>query len=112
MTGYEHHNYPAFAEATSRLRQRGIVVVSPHELHGNDFSRSFDWYLRRDLAALVRCNSIALLPGWEQSRGAALEEYVARALGFQVFRYVDGELEPMPQSVDDTLEPEPAEAAS
>lgn len=85
MTGYPQHNYPAFEAAAGDLRALGFRVVSPHELHDDDMGRPFDWYLRRDLKALVECDAIALLPGWQDSRGASLEHHVAVALGLQVF---------------------------
>ena len=47
-----------------------------------------DWacYLRYDLIAMIeRCNVIALLPHWWESRGATLECHVAKSLGFRSF---------------------------
>jgi nucleoside 2-deoxyribosyltransferase len=92
MTGYPEYNYPAFTEAAAALRANGRTVTSPHELHDNDFSRPFDWYLRRDLAALLTCTDIVLLPGWEASRGAHLELDVAIGLGMPQHLYLgDGQ---------------------
>lgn len=81
MTGIPEHNYPAFDAAAAKLRAEGYAVTSPAELHGDDVSQSWDWYLRRDIAALVECDEIALLPGWINSRGARLEHHVAAMLG-------------------------------
>jgi len=92
MTGYPEFNYPAFTEAAGALRAGGETVVSPHELHDNDFSRPFDWYLRRDLKALCDCDAVALLPGWEDSRGAKLEVAVAEGLGLRTYLWLDGKL--------------------
>lgn len=93
MTGYPEWNYPAFTEAAAALRALGHDVVSPHELHDDDMTRPFDWYLRRDLKALCDCTAIALLDGWVKSRGANLEYGVAQALDFTIYRYSDGKLE-------------------
>lgn len=90
MTGYPEWNYPAFTEAAAALRAQGYEVVSPHELHDDDMTRPFDWYLRRDLKALCDCSGIAMLDGWEQSRGAKLEYLVAQGLGLTVYEYADG----------------------
>lgn len=90
MTGYDEWNYPAFVEAARTLRRLGYDVVSPHELHDEDMTRPFDWYLRRDLAALVTCDAIVLLPGWAESRGAKLEHMVAMGLDMPVHIYLDG----------------------
>lgn len=92
MTGYQEHNYPAFIDAAATLRDLGHDVVSPHELHDDDMTRPFDWYLRRDLAALMTCDAIALLPGWAQSRGARLEHHVACGLDMPAYLYRNGNL--------------------
>lgn len=84
MTGYPDFNYPAFHAAAAYWRSRGFDVVSPAELNDTTDGRWED-YLRADLAALLRCDAIAMLPGWEGSRGANLELHVARALGMEVW---------------------------
>jgi len=79
MSGIEGFNFPAFAEAASELRRRGYDVVNPAE--GTvDFSRPWSYYMRRAIRMLTECDAIALLEGWEQSRGARLEVYVGRHL--------------------------------
>ncbi len=80
MTGRHEHNYPAFHAAAAKLRGDGYTVINPAELHGNDFGKPWDWYLRRDIAALVECDGIALLPDWASSRGASLEAHIANML--------------------------------
>jgi hypothetical protein len=94
MTGLPDHNYPAFAAAAERLRAQGALVVSPHELPANcpgcsneGTPHSWGEHMRVDLAALVTCDVIMLLPGWEQSRGAQLEKTVAEAVGMMVVDY-------------------------
>jgi len=91
MTGYPEFNYPAFAYAATALRAQGVKVISPHELHDNGIApasynneRTYEWYLRAGLKALLECNEVVLLPGWEESRGACLERHVAEALGMPV----------------------------
>jgi hypothetical protein len=59
-------------------------VINPAELQEPSPDLPWDWYLRRDLRELVKCSRIALLPDWQQSRGAQLELHVAEALGMQV----------------------------
>lgn len=87
MTGYPEFNYPAFAKAAAYWRSCGFEVVSPAELNPSTGGQWAD-YLRADLKALLTCDAIAMLAGWETSRGALLELYVARALGMEVW---DGE---------------------
>jgi hypothetical protein len=77
-------NYPAFHAKAAELRAKGIRVINPAELHAPDPNRSWSWYLRRDLAQLVKCSDLVLLPGWRGSRGAQLEHHVAQALGMNI----------------------------
>jgi hypothetical protein len=84
MTGYPDWNYPAFAKKAAELRALGHEVISPAELHPADPSVPWDWYLRRDLAELVKCTGIQLLKGWNYSKGAKLEHHVAKSLGMDI----------------------------
>ena len=83
MTGMPEHNFPAFHSAAQRLRRAGWDVVNPAE----NFSGRTDLpradYMRADVAALVECDAIALLPGWEDSRGAKVEYLLAREMGLK-----------------------------
>lgn len=86
MTGYEAFNYPAFEEAATHLRALGYDVVSPHEVNdADDTDHSWDWFLRRDIAELVTAEAVVVLPGWEASKGANLETYIAAALGMPIY---------------------------
>ena len=40
--------------------------------------------MRADIAQLVTCDRIHLLPGWSRSKGASLEHHIGRALGLLV----------------------------
>lgn len=101
MRGYPEFNFPAFHAAAAKLREEGHFVFSPAEkdmeVHGNDFSKGnldgdlqqaaddHGFSLRRalgdDLAFIcAEAEAIAILPGWEQSRGVAAELATAKAL--------------------------------
>lgn len=83
MTGLPEYNYPAFHDAAKRLREQGHDVVSPAELHGDDIL-TWEQYMRADIKALCDCDTLALLPGWESSRGAHLELHIAHRLGIRI----------------------------
>nr|WP_237142825.1 DUF4406 domain-containing protein [Pseudomonas lurida] len=40
--------------------------------------------MRRDIVALMECDTVATLPGWEKSKGACLEVLIAERLGMTV----------------------------
>ena len=84
MTGQPDHNYPAFHAAAERFRQAGWEVVNPAENFGGRTDLPRESYLRADVALLVECDAVAMLPGWEDSRGAKMEYLLARELTLPV----------------------------
>lgn len=86
MTGMPGLNFDAFHRAAVSLRASGYTVVNPAEFDEADGDLELTWeqYLRRDIKALADCTHIALLPGWEKSKGAKLEKHIADALGMRV----------------------------
>ena len=83
ITGLPDGNRAAFDQATLRLIDAGFWAVNPREL-GDEGEHPWRWYMQRGLEALMRCDGVALLDGWEKSRGATLERKVAKALGMPV----------------------------
>ena len=92
MTGLPEYNYPAFAAASTQLMLAGYEVFSPHRIDSTQGtqpgSQSWDWYMRHALRLLVGADAVALLPGWQDSKGARLEAHVAECLGMRM-RSVD-----------------------
>jgi len=88
MTGLPDLNFPAFNAEAATLRAKGLTVINPAE-HG--VVEGADWadYLRHDLAGLVSCERIHLLPGWSKSKGANLEVLVALMLGMEITYHPD-----------------------
>jgi hypothetical protein len=85
MSGLPDHNFPAFHDAAARLRAAGYEVLNPAEQEFNgDLTKPWAYYLRRDIPLLCRCDAVALLPGWSESRGAKLEYYIAAQLGMDI----------------------------
>jgi len=81
MTGYPDFNYPAFHAAEAALTDRGFEVLNPAR---HPEQKTWADYLRLDLADVLTADLLAVLPGWRESRGAALEVHVAHALGMTV----------------------------
>lgn len=108
MRGIPEFNFPAFYAAAARLRSEGHVVFNPAEKdcekHGVDMAKTnktgdegeaasnYGFSLRQalgmDLAWIcAEADGIALLPDWENSKGATAERATAIALGLSV-RYL------------------------
>lgn len=83
MTGLPDLNFPAFHAEAKRLRDFGYDVVNPAELNPN--GGSWNECLRKDIAALVECDAIMMLPGWWGSKGALLERHIAEQLKMRFF---------------------------
>jgi hypothetical protein len=83
MSGYAELNFPAFHAEASALRSIGLDVVNPAEINV-DPSTGWSACMRADIAQLVTCDRIHLLPGWSTSKGASLECNIGRALGLLV----------------------------
>lgn len=84
MTGLPDHNYPAFFDVEARLRCAGYETLNSARIdEWNTLFRTWDWYMRRALELVVLADGVALLPGWQDSKGATLEVHVAEALGMR-----------------------------
>ena len=86
MTGINNWNFPAFNAMERVLRAEGLDVINPARLDAGKDPASLKWSdcLRRDISALMLCDTIVMLPGWSESRGAQLEHHVACELGLNV----------------------------
>lgn len=93
MSGLPQDNYPAFEAALESLRKAGYDAVSPHTVARPEEilkSRSmgvlfratpeYASIMRRCISLLHQATAVALLPGWEESRGAQREVAVAEAM--------------------------------
>ncbi len=82
MAGLPEHNFPAFHAHAAALRAQGYDVVNPAEI--DNAGKTWEGCLRTDLREMCTCDAIALMPGWEASKGANLELHVAHRLGMKV----------------------------
>ncbi len=79
------------AQVAASYMKQGYAVFCPHTMTSqidrecNDDKR-LDWerYLTMDIYWLSKCDSIHMLRGWRESRGATIEYMVAKGLGLEV----------------------------
>ncbi len=98
MRGYPEYNFPAFYEAEASLEKRGCVVINParidevkgftvdtpeHTLTGDDLKA----FIKRDIDLVMSVDAIVVLPGWEKSKGVAVEVALARYCDIGVYSY-------------------------
>lgn len=95
MRGIPEWNFPAFDEAEARWRAAGHVPFSPAQVDRalkydpNEQGEATNGHLRHviqmDIACIMAADAIALLPGWENSRGATVELSLAQFIGIPVY---------------------------
>jgi hypothetical protein len=89
MTGIPEFNYPAFEAAEKIVSAAGYDPVSPHRAPKLE---TWKEYMRYDIKLLMDCQAIAMLPGWENSKGANIEFDIANRLDFYIWGIHEGEL--------------------
>lgn len=92
MVGIPDYNFPMFFSAAEELEARGYEVFNPAQ---NDLDTwgtieevkrlaNYRDCLQMDLSWICsRAEAIALLPGWENSKGCAVEFELAKVLGLK-----------------------------
>jgi hypothetical protein len=126
MSGYKDFNYPAFMAAATMLRELGHEVFNPaerdlerdgavaegyiknatgdiKEAEGKGFNRRVA--ITDDLTYIINeAEGIALLPGWERSKGANAEYWTARFLDLDVLQLIPAtEVEQEPGGIKEVV---------
>ena len=100
MRGIEFYNFPAFDATKKFLEGNGHTVVSPADIdrslgHNPLESEDQDWNefpdcltlkntILRDVVAILDCDAVWLLQGWENSKGATAERAIADWAGKEI----------------------------
>ncbi len=85
MSGYAEHNFPLFNRVARLLRGQCYEVFNPAENKDGDTRQPRSFYMWLDIPALLESECIVFLPGWERSRGANLEVWLAIDLGLPIY---------------------------
>jgi hypothetical protein len=89
MTGVENFNHDLFNKVAAEFRMVGFEVCSPSEFFDGDKTREREEYMREAFKYLLEADTVVILPGWEQSKGARIEITVAQELGLNLVEYVE-----------------------
>lgn len=95
ITGIPDKNKYAFEKYENRFKELNLDPVNPLKLfteqeallmdlklENNEITEKEYWayFMKRDIAEMIECDIVAVLPNWENSKGANLEVYLARSL--------------------------------
>lgn len=92
VSGLPENNYPAFNAAAQKLRSEDFNVLNPAEIQSEKEDQPWSYYMRLCLEMVCRADLLMVLPGWQSSRGAKLEVYVAQQLELPILSYKTREL--------------------
>ncbi|GAG32977.1 unnamed protein product [marine sediment metagenome] len=81
ITGYANHNEEEFATQAAFLRSKGYSILNPCAW---PHLKTWAANLKRDIKRLMTCEGVFVLKGWQASRGAVLEIFVAIILGMPI----------------------------
>ena len=94
MTGIKDLNYPEFNREAKKLRLEGHEVFNPAEIKFDKTGMSewgiYEGYMDICIAAIEESDTIYLLKGWNNSRGAKRE--LVKAIKLRLKIVMQGEL--------------------
>jgi len=81
-----------FEAAEQKVKSMGMCPVSPLRLpHLHD--KKWNSFMREDLVAMLKCDSVYALANWKDSPGAKIEISIAMKLGMNLFFENESDLE-------------------
>ena len=84
MSGRPEFNYPSFFRAADALAAVGHEPINPARTEGREGCKTWLDYMRAALRDIADADAVALLPGWDESRGATVERNLATSLDLPV----------------------------
>lgn len=73
-----------FISAFQNVFEMGMVPINPVTLK-HDHDKKYESYLKESLKAMLDCQCIYLMTGYEKSKGATIERFIAQRLNYEIF---------------------------
>jgi len=99
ITGKANFNVEEFKKYENKFKNLNFNVVNPHNLFSKDevsemyekldnqeitFEEFHGFFMRRDIIEMMSCDFVALLNGYETSKGANIEVNLARNINMPI----------------------------
>lgn len=99
MSGIEGYNASSFFRADKLMKTKGFEPVNPFDVGNNanipedsTIEEKYLLFMKADIAALMDCDSIYMLDGHKDSKGAKMELSIANFFNMSVYyEYLNGE---------------------
>lgn len=72
------------------LHAKAYTIVTPYDASPNA-NASYAEHMGKDIQALLECDVVLMMPGWEDSRGCRCEKATAEIYGKEIIYYADTE---------------------
>ncbi|WP_454949047.1 DUF4406 domain-containing protein [Capnocytophaga leadbetteri] len=77
-----------FAAVAKAMKRIGVEPVNPLE-NGLSEHDPWDAHMLKDIADLLQCKAIYMLQGWQYSKGACIEHYIATKIGMPIMYEIE-----------------------
>jgi hypothetical protein len=88
-----------FASAAQHLQAAGYDTLNPFDIAAcqdascqsqeGDVHHTWECSLKHDLIEMLKCDGVAVIPGWGNSKGAQLEVATANGVGMEAKGYLE-----------------------
>ena len=77
-----------FAAVAKAMKRIDVEPVNPLE-NGLSEHDSWEAHMLKDIADLLQCKAIYMLQGWQDSKGARIEHYIATKIGMLIMYEIE-----------------------